>query len=237
MICDTTGYDAERSPAMTGPMTKPLAVVFDNDGLLLDTEPCWTVAEAALFRSYGREFDVAAKRALVGTSPKTSAPILERLLVQPGAGQALSDELYALAVTEIGNGATPRPGAIELVQALRSAGMPLAVASNSPRSHLLAGLRRTGLTDQFDVVLGVDDVPNPKPAPDLYVQACRALGVDPADAIALEDSLPGVGAAKAAGMRVIGIPSIAGVVLDGHADLVAASLADPAVHRALGLDG
>ncbi|HET7015716.1 MAG TPA: HAD family phosphatase [Streptosporangiaceae bacterium] len=221
---------------MTSPLTKPLAVVFDNDGLLLDTEPCWTVAEEALFRAYGRVFDLDAKRALVGTSPKTSAPILERLLDQPGAGQALSDELYALAVTEIGNGATPRPGAIELVAALRSAGLPLAVASNSPRSHLLAGLRRVGMQDQFDVVLGVDDVVNPKPAPDLYVQACRGLEVDPADAIALEDSLPGVGAAKAAGMRVIGIPSVAGVVLDGHADLVAGSLADAAVHRALGLD-
>jgi HAD superfamily hydrolase (TIGR01509 family) len=236
MICDTTGYDADLSPAVTGPARPPLAVVFDNDGLLLDTEPCWTVAEEALFRSYGREFDLDAKRALVGTSPKTSAPILERLLGQPGRGQAMSDELYALAVSEIGNGATPRPGAIELVKALRSAGLPLAVASNSPRSHLLAGLHRTGLTEQFSVVLGSDDVANPKPAPDLYVQACVGLEVDPSDAIALEDSLPGVGAAKAAGMRVIGIPSIAGLVLDGHADLVAASLADPAVHRALGLD-
>src|SRR6185437_166138 len=221
---------------MTPELTKPLAVVFDNDGLLLDTEPCWTVAEEALFRAHGRVFDLDAKRALVGTSPKTSAPILERLLGQPGAGQALSDELYALAVTEIGNGATPRPGAIELVAALRSAGLPLAVASNSPRSHLLAGLRRVGIEKQFDVVLGVDDVANPKPSPDLYLQACRGLEVDPADAIALEDSLPGVGAAKAAGMWVIGIPSISGVVLDGHADLVAGSLADAAVHRALGLD-
>ena len=222
---------------MTPELTKPLAVVFDNDGLLLDTEPCWTVAEEALFRAHGRVFDLDAKRALVGTSPKTSAPILERLLGRPGEGQALSDELYALAVTEIGNGATPRPGAVELVAALRSAGLPLAVASNSPRSHLLAGLRRVRMADQFDVVLGVDDVANPKPAPDLYVQACLGLEVDPADAIALEDSLPGVGAAKAAGMRVIGIPSIAGVVLDGHADLVAGSLADATVHRALGLPG
>jgi HAD superfamily hydrolase (TIGR01509 family) len=219
------------------PLTKPLAVVFDNDGLLLDTEPCWTVAEEALFRAHGRVFDLDAKRALVGTSPKTSAPILERLLDQPGAGQALGGELYALALSEISAGAKPRPGATELVAALRSAGLPLAVASNSPRSHLLAGLRRVGIEGEFDVVLGVDDVANPKPAPDLYLQACRGLSVDPADAIALEDSLPGVSAAKAAGMRVIGIPSVAGVVLDGHADLVAGSLADAAVYQALGLAG
>jgi HAD superfamily hydrolase (TIGR01509 family) len=218
-------------------LIKPLGVVFDNDGLLLDTEPCWTVAEEALFRAYGKVFDLAAKHALIGTSPQTSAPILERLLARPGEGRKLGEELYALALTEIGAWASPRPGAAELVARLHEAGTPLAVASNSPRGHLLAGLRRAGLEDQFDVVLGVDDVANPKPAPDLYLQACRGLRIDPADAIALEDSPTGVAAAKAAGLRVIGIPSIQGVDLTGLADQVAESLADPAVHRALGLGG
>lgn len=214
-------------------MTRPTAVVFDNDGLLLDTEPCWTAAQRALFRSQGRDFDLAAKRALVGTSPRTAAPILEDLLSQPGAGERLSDEMYALALAEISAGAVPRPGAAELVATLRSARVPLAVASNAPRRHLLAGLRRTGLEYTFDVVLGVDDVANPKPAPDLYLRACRALRADPAEVIALEDSPPGVASARAAGLRVIGIPSVSGVVL--AADLVAGSLADPLVYRALGL--
>jgi beta-phosphoglucomutase-like phosphatase (HAD superfamily) len=150
-------------------LIKPLAVVFDNDGLLLDTEPCWTLAQEALFRSRGQEFDLAAKRALVGTSPRTAAPILQRLLgdIRPEAGQRLSEEMYALALIEIGAGAAPRPGALELVARIRSAGIPVAVASNSPRRHLLAGLRRVGIEDAFDVVLGVDDVRDPKPAPDL----------------------------------------------------------------------
>jgi HAD superfamily hydrolase (TIGR01509 family) len=213
---------------------KPLAVVFDNDGLLLDTEPCWTRAEQALFRSHGAEFGLPAKRALVGTSPPTAAPILERLLGRPGAGKQLSDELYSLALAEISDGAVPRPGAAELVARLRLAGMPLAVASNSPRRHLMAGLRRTGLDSAFDVVLGVDDVASPKPAPDLYLDACTALQVAPASAIALEDSPPGVAAARAAGLFVIGIPSVPGVVLT--ADMVAASLADAAVYRALGFE-
>ncbi len=215
-------------------LSKPLAVVFDNDGLLLDTEPCWTLAQQALFRSRGQVFDLAAKQALVGTSPRTAAPILERLLALPHAGQQLSDEMYALALVEISAGATTRPGAVELVARLRSAGLPAAVASNSPRRHLLAGLRRVGMQDAFDVVLGVDDVRNPKPAPDLYTDACLALRVAPAAAVALEDSPPGVAAARAAGLWVIGIPSIPGVLLE--ADLVAGSLADVAVHRALGLD-
>ena len=215
-------------------MTMPPAVVFDNDGLLLDTEPCWTAAQEALFRSHGRAFDLAAKRALVGTSPRTAEPILEELLAAPGAGRQLSDEMYALALTEISEGASSRPGAKELVARLRSAGVPLAVASNAPRRHLLAGLRRVGLEDTFGVVLGVDDVGKPKPAPDLYLEACRALKVAPSAAIALEDSPPGVAAALAAGLWVIGIPSIPGVVLTAH--LVAGSLADPAVHQALGFD-
>lgn len=216
-------------------MTAPSAVVFDNDGLLLDTEPCWTAAQEAVFRSHGRTFDLAAKRALVGTSPRTAAPLLEALLASPGAGRQLSDEMYALALTEISEGASPRAGATELVAKLRSARIPLAVASNAPRRHLLAGLRRVGLERAFGVVLGVDDVANPKPAPDLYLAACRALKVAPSRAIALEDSPPGVASARAAGLRVIGIPSVPGVVL--AADLVAGSLGDAVVRRALGLGG
>ncbi len=209
----------------------PRAVVFDNDGLLLDTEPCWTRAQQALFRDYGREFTLADKREIVGTSPATVAPILARLLPGTAPGKQLSDDMYARALAEIAAGASPRPGAVDLVARLRTAGLPLAVASNAPRRHLIAGLRRTGLLTAFDVVLGVDDVARPKPAPDLYLAACAGLAVAPADAIALEDSPPGVMSARAAGLRVIGVPSIPGVTLP--ADLVAGSLADPAVQAAL----
>jgi HAD superfamily hydrolase (TIGR01509 family) len=211
----------------------PSAVVFDNDGLLLDTEPCWTAAQESLFADNGRIFDPAAKRAIIGTSPVTVAPILARLLGQPHSGPALSADMYARALVEISAGAAPRPGALELVARLRAAGMPLAVASNAPRSHLLAGLRRVGIEQEFDVIVGVDEVANPKPAPDLYRTACARLAASPASAIALEDSPPGVASARAAGLYVIGVPSLPGVVL--AADLVAESLAEPAVHRALGL--
>ena len=216
------------------PRAPARAVVFDNDGLLLDTEPCWTRAQTELFRRRGRLFDLAAKHALVGTSPKTAAVILEQLLQEPGLGAELSAELYTLALEEIANGAAPQPGAVELIAELRGK-LPLAVASNAPRRHLLTGLRRVGLEDAFDVLLGVDDVANPKPAPDLYASACKALGVRPSQAIALEDSPPGVAAAHAAGLFVVGIPSVPGVVLD--ADVVASSLEDRAVRAALGLDG
>jgi HAD superfamily hydrolase (TIGR01509 family) len=205
-------------------------VVFDNDGLLLDTEPCWTRAQTELFRRRGRTFGLAEKRQLVGTAPVTAARILERLLDAPGEGDELSGELYELALEEIAADAAPRPGAVELVRRLRDL-TSLAVASNAPRRHLLAGLRRTGLENAFGVTLGVDDVAEPKPAPDLYLEACRLLGVLPGRSTALEDSPPGVAAARAAGLYVIGVPSVSDVTLD--ADLVASSLADRMVWETL----
>ncbi len=201
-------------------------IVFDNDGLLLDTEPCWTRAEEVVFERHGRTFDLEAKRALVGTAPPTAARVLERLLDVPGRGEEVSAELYALALEEIAAGAEPRPGAVELLRELDGR-WPVAVASNSPRSHLLAGLTRTGLTDAFDVVIGVEDIAEPKPAPDIYLRACELLGVAPPESVALEDSPPGAAAARAAGLYVVGVPSVHGVELE--TDVVFDSLSDPRV--------
>jgi HAD superfamily hydrolase (TIGR01509 family) len=218
---------------VTGTRPRPSAVVFDNDGLLLDTEPSFTAAQEALFAAHGRVFDLAAKHAIIGTSPTTVGPILARLLGRPDSGRELSADMYARALTEIAAGATARPGALSLLARLRAAGIPVAVASNSPRSHLLAALRHVGIEREFDVILGVDDVANPKPAPDLYRTACARMAASATTSVALEDSAPGVASARAAGLYVIGVPSLPGVVL--AADVVAASLAEPAVLRALGL--
>ena len=198
----------------------------------MDTEPCWTRAQTWVFARRGRAFDLDAKRALVGTAPETAALVLERLIDAPGQGSELSGELYDLALAAVADGATPRVGAVELVTELRGR-LPLAVASNAPRAHLLAGLRRAGLVDAFDVTVTVEDVARPKPAPDLYTRACELLDVPATAAVALEDSPPGVAAARAAGVYVIGIPSVEGVSLE--ADLVASSLADASVRAAVGL--
>jgi HAD superfamily hydrolase (TIGR01509 family) len=213
-----------------GHRSDQVGIVFDNDGLFLDTEPCWTRAQEAVFERRGQVFDLEAKHALVGTAPTTATLVLERLLEPPGQGAEASDEMYDLAREEIAAGAEPRPGALELLARLRER-WPVAVASNAPRRHLLAGLRRVGAADDFDVTLGVDDVGTPKPAPDLYLRACELLGVDPARSVAIEDSPPGVAAARAAGLFVIGVPSIEGVVLE--ADRTFDSLADPEVLNAI----
>ncbi|HMH48140.1 MAG TPA: HAD family phosphatase [Solirubrobacteraceae bacterium] len=217
-------------------MAMPSAVVFDNDGLLLDTEEAWTRAERTLFARVGRTFTMAHKRTLIGASRSMAAVKLESMLERPGQGETLMDELHELVMHEALQGVEPRPGALELLARLTDAGVQLAVASNSEREFLertLAGaaLLRDG---PFAVIVSATGIEHPKPAPDIYLEACRRLGVEPVTAVALEDSPIGVAAAAAAGMFVIGVPYFAGAQIPG-AGLLVDSLADPAVAKALGV--
>lgn len=218
---------------MSAAPTSPQAVIFDNDGLLLDTEEAWTRAEVTLFERHGRAFTIEHKRSLLGSSRTIAGAKLEAMLELPGTGPALMDELAALVWEEVAHGAPPMPGAVALLEALRGRGVPVALASNSARSFVDRVLAIAGLADAFDTTVAGDEVADPKPAPDIYLEAARRLNADPARCIALEDSPTGVAAATAAGMFVVGVPSVEGVALP--ADLVVGSLADPAVARALGL--
>jgi HAD superfamily hydrolase (TIGR01509 family) len=210
------------------------AVVFDNDGLLLDTEAAWTRAEQDLFTRRGRDFTVEDKLALIGTSTTTSAPLLEAMLDRPGEGEALADELHELVMAEALAGVPLREGALELVDSLRATGVPLAVASNSRREFVERVLEGAGLLNgRFDAVVTADDA-EPKPAPDLYLAACSALGASPERSAALEDSAVGVASALAAGLYVVAVPYFVDTSIEG-ASLTARSLADPAVAVALGV--
>jgi HAD superfamily hydrolase (TIGR01509 family) len=211
---------------------RPAAALFDNDGLTLNTERAWTRAEHALFARYGQTFTMDHKRELLGTAPEVSAAKLERMLGQPGP--ALSDELYDLAVEQVAMDVEPMPGAIAILAALTQAGVPVGLVSNARRRFVEPALRAAGMHDAFAVVVTVDDVARPKPAPDAYLAAAAALGAEPGACAVLEDSPTGLAAGRAAGAMTIGIPSVAGVMLD--ADVVGASLEDPAVWRALGLE-
>ena len=212
----------------------PGAVCFDNDGLLLETESAWTRAEVELFGRRGREFTDDHKRYMIGSAGAVGARKLAEMLELPGQDQELWDELHALVMDELPRGVDPMPGAPELVAALQERGTPIALVSNSARDFVELALRTAGMDGVFETVLTRDDVEQGKPAPDLYLRACEALGVTPAEAVGLEDTNTGIAALKAAGLYAIGIPSFPGVVLE-DADLVAGSLADAAVHRALGL--
>jgi HAD superfamily hydrolase (TIGR01509 family) len=213
----------------------PAAVIFDNDGLTLDTEHTWTRAESALYARYGTEFTLDHKREMLGTSGEKSALTMERHLGQPGRGHELRVELRELVHAELdGTGVETMPGAVELIDALRESGTPIGLATNSGREFATRALRAAGIYDYFDTVVSAEDVARPKPAPDVYLAAAAAVGAAAEDCVALEDSETGVTAAKAAGMTVIGVPSFPGIDLDA-ADLVVESLREAAVWDLLGL--
>jgi HAD superfamily hydrolase (TIGR01509 family) len=210
-------------------------VIFDCDGLLVDSESAWTRAEATLYERHGIAFTLEHKQELLGTSGPIAIATLERHLgLAQGEGAKLLTELNQLALEEVEREAPALPGAVELVAALQRAGVPIGVASNSPHVLVDASLRSAGLHDAFAAVVSAQDVAHGKPAPDVYLEACRRLGADADASIALEDSPTGVEAARAAGLHVIGVPSLEGVELTG-ADTVAASLNAPAVYAAVGL--
>ena len=211
------------------------AVIFDNDGLLLDTEASWTRAEERLFERRGMTFTLAHKRELLGTSAAAAAATLERVLDEPGRGRALITELGMLVIGEIGDYAEPRPGALALLERLAEAAIPTALASNSPRILVDVALASARIDPgTFAAILTADRVAAAKPAPDIYLAACEALGTAPARTLALEDSPTGVAAAVAAGCYTVGVPSLEGLTLE-EAAFVAPSLEAPAIIEALGL--
>jgi HAD superfamily hydrolase (TIGR01509 family) len=187
------------------------AVIFDMDGLLLDTETLWHEAEVELFRRHGGEFTWDDKMAVIGTSYEhTAVYFADRLGLPRERGAALVTEMLELMHDLVRHQVDARPGAVELVARLgRLDGVALGLASNSPRYLVDDALATAGMADVFEVIVTSDDVEHAKPAPDIYLLACERLGVAPADAIALEDSASGIAAAKAAGLTVIGVPQFA----------------------------
>ncbi|HEX2142815.1 MAG TPA: HAD family phosphatase [Candidatus Limnocylindria bacterium] len=204
------------------------AVVFDMDGLLLDTEILWHQAETDLFARHGVEFTWDDKMTVIGTSFAFTADYFaDRLGVPREQGPALVTEMLELMHDNLRAQVNGRPGAIELVERLRGR-TRLGLASNSPRALVDTALATAGLTDAFEAIVTSDDVDRSKPAPDLYLLACERLGVMPAEALALEDSASGVAAAKAAGLTCIAVPqfaetdvSAADRVIDSLEDLLA----------------
>jgi HAD superfamily hydrolase (TIGR01509 family) len=204
------------------------AVVFDMDGLLLDTELLWHRAETELFARHGAEFSWDDKMAVIGSSFQFTADYFaDRLDLPREQGPGLVDEMVRLMEGHLREQVEGRPGAVELVERLRGR-TRLGLASNSPRHLVDAALVTARITDAFDAIVTSDDVASAKPAPDIYLLACERLGVDPADALALEDSASGIAAAKAAGLTCIAVPqfaetdvSAADRVIDSLEDLLA----------------
>jgi HAD superfamily hydrolase (TIGR01509 family) len=185
------------------------AVIFDCDGTLVDSEPLARRAWELALAPYGYALTDEDAEASVGLPyPRVHAYFAERAelpAAEPFWGE-FSGELFALIDSEL----APFDDAVEAARELRARGVPVAVASSSPRERLHRTLRRAGLLDAFDVTVAGDEVTNGKPAPDMFLLAAERLGVPPADCVVIEDSPPGVQAGLAAGMTTLAVCRVPG---------------------------
>ena len=185
---------------------EPRAVVFDLDGVLIDSEQVWDEVRRAVTAERGGRWAEEATTALQGMStPEWAAYLVDRLGV---AGPP--DELAAVVVGRMAERYRERvpllPGAVAAVRAL-SEHWPLAVASSSPPELIRAVLAAAGIADRFRALVSSEEVPRGKPAPDVYLAAAGRLGIPADRAVAIEDSANGLRSAAAAGMTVVAVPN------------------------------
>jgi HAD superfamily hydrolase (TIGR01509 family) len=184
----------------------PDAVIFDLDGVLLDSEPRWNAAREALVREAGGRWSDDAPRAMMGmSSPEWSRYLRDELGVPMDPGAISAD-----VVRRMREGYAERlpllPGAVEAVRALAEH-WPLALASSANREIIDLVLEVAGFGGAFRVTVSAEEVARGKPAPDVYLEAARRLDVRPKRCAAVEDSSNGLRAAAAAGMAVIAVPN------------------------------
>lgn len=182
------------------------AVLFDMDGLLVDTEHGWGVVEDAVMQWLGGGVwtDADKADAVGGPLSEVAVTMIERAeskVTGPAVVQRLVDEMAEW----LKGGADHRPGAEQLLDDLRAHAIPTALVSSSPRILVDAVLDSVG-SAHFALTIAGDEVPRTKPFPDPYLLACERLGVNPSQVIVLEDSPVGIAAAEAAGCVAVGIP-------------------------------
>ncbi|MBP3983567.1 HAD family phosphatase [Pseudoxanthomonas helianthi] len=185
----------------------PEAVIFDMDGLMLDSERAmlrsWTAAAAET----GRDIDPSQWLRMVGHGDAVCLTILEERMSAVQARELMA-RCQALYEMEMEAGLPLRPGVLELLQWLAQRGIRCGVATSTHRPRAPRKLQAAGLADYFDAIATGNDVTKSKPAPDIYLLAAQRLGVAPARCLALEDSPTGVRAALAAGMHAVQVPDL-----------------------------
>ena len=184
------------------------AVVFDMDGLLVDTETVSREAMSLAARQQGVELPYELFVRMVGLNFATSGPLVAEHFgprFDVPAFQAESTRLFR-AAGEMG--VALKDGVVELLDLLDALKLPRAIATSSPHQDVDRNLGRHGLRQRFDAVVAGGDYPRSKPAPDPFLKAAERLGVDPAHCLALEDSHNGIRAAHAAGMMAVMVPDL-----------------------------
>lgn len=181
-----------------------MPVIFDCDGVLVDSESLAWTAIAAAMKHFGVTVTETDRENLVGHPFEYEYEYFSRTADLPpleSVGSAISDEMFALFERHLES----FEDAKDTLEVLARRGLAMAVASTSPRNRLDVSLRSTGLADFFSVSVAGDEVAVVKPAPDLFLRAAELLGVAPETCTAVEDSPVGIAAAKAAGMRVVAV--------------------------------
>ena len=212
-------------------MADVAALIFDFDGVILDTETCTYETTAAIFAEHGKTLDLAWWHSILGTADHAHwSDLLAETIGHPVDREAVVAQREARRLKIIRT-LPPCAGVVELLDAADAAGVPTAVASSSLLAWVGGHLDRLGLRDRFAAVVTRDDVGDDaartKPAPDLFLAVAERLGVPPAACVVLEDSPNGVAAGRAAGMVVVAVPCPMTQALDlSAADLVASSLVD-----------
>ncbi|WP_035281161.1 HAD family hydrolase [Brevibacterium album] len=180
--------------------------LWDMDGTLVDTEPYWMRAETELMRAHGLHWDEQLGELMVGNPLLTSAQILREHGLDLLAGEIV-DRLLARVVEQVRGHVPFRPGARELLAELRAAGLPCALVTMSYRV-LAEAVVAACPEGTFAALVTGDEVEHGKPHPEPYLAGASALGLDPAECLAFEDSLPGLRSALAAGTQAVAIPHI-----------------------------
>ncbi len=210
------------------------AVVFDFDGVILDTETPFFHAWREAYEGLGLELTVDEWATCIGTHGSGFDPFADLETKRPGLDLKELFERVRVRKTELTDLDSLLPGIAEWLEAAANYGIAIAVASSSSHDWVHGNLTRLALADRFGHFSCRTELIPAKPAPDLYLDACGALGVDPARALAVEDSPNGVAAAKAAGMDCVAVPHALTAGLDlGAADRVISSLADLPLSEAL----
>jgi len=182
------------------------AVVFDLDGVLIQSEEVWDEVREAFVRERGGRYDDEVQRAMMGMSSTEWSRYLHESAGVPDPPEEIDAEVVRRMLAAYRSHLPLIDGAVDAVRRL-AAGFTLAVASSSNRPLIDAVLDAAGIEGCFAATVSSEEVERGKPAPDVYLEAARRLGVEPARCAAVEDSHGGIRSAKAAGMRVLAIPN------------------------------
>jgi HAD superfamily hydrolase (TIGR01509 family) len=187
-------------------MAEPAAIVFDLDGVLIDSEQVWDAAREQLVRDRGGTWHERATADMMGMSSKEWSQYMHERLGVPMAPDEINDDVVRRVASIYEEGLPLLPHAVETVRAL-AARWPLGLASSSNRPIIDLVLERSELASCFAAIVSSEEVERGKPAPDVYLAVARALDVDATDCVAVEDSTNGIKSAVAASMRTIAVPN------------------------------